>query len=125
MGFAPENPSFDDVVEGLLKFAGFPVSEVTLSSPPTDIINMISSTLAYDYSTLLPAADMVNALSTSLPAYGANIFADQLQAGNLLDAIGLPLAAYTALVPYDLLLGVAPALFATIGTLDNFAELFS
>lgn len=124
-GLAPENPSFTDVVEGLLKFAGFPLSDVTLSSPPTDIINMISSTLAYDYSTLLPAADMVTALFTSLPAYAANIFADQLQAGDLLNAIGLPSAAYTALFPYDLLLGVAPALFATIGTLDNFAELFS
>ncbi|BBX23598.1 hypothetical protein MTER_30090 [Mycolicibacter terrae] len=124
-GFAPENPSFDDVVEGLLKFAGFPLSDVTLSSPPTDIINMISATLAYDYSALLPAADAVNALFTSLPAYAANIFSDQLEAGNLLDAIGLPAAAYTALVPYDLLLGLAPALFATIGTLDNFAELFS
>ncbi|MEZ0384494.1 PE-PPE domain-containing protein [Mycobacterium sp. pW045] len=124
-GFAPENPSFDDVIEGMLKWGGFPVSDVTLSSPPADIINMISSTLAYDYSALLPAADAINALFTSLPAYAANIFVDQLEAGNLLDAIGLPLAAYTGLVPFDALLGAAPALFAVLGTADNFMELFS
>lgn len=124
-GFAPENPSFDDVVEGLLKLFDFPVSDVTLSSPPTDIINMISSTLAYDYSTLLPAADMINAFFTSLPAYGASIFADQLEAGNVLDALLLPLSANTALIPFNIELGVAPALIAAIGTLDNLAALFS
>lgn len=125
-GFAPESPSsFDDVLEGMFRLFGFPVSDVTLSSSPSDIINMISSTLAYDYSALLPAADAINALLTSLPAYGATIFADQLGAGNLLDAIGLPLAAYTALVPFDLLNGFAPGLIAVLGTLDNIAELFS
>lgn len=124
-GFAPENPTFDDVMEGMLTVAGFPVSDVTLSSPLADIINMISSTLAYDYSALLPAADAVNALFTSLPAYAANIFADQLQAGDLLDAVGLPLAAFAGLVPFDLLLGAPPLLFAAIGTFDNFMELFS
>ncbi|MCV7257159.1 PE-PPE domain-containing protein [Mycobacterium shimoidei] len=124
-GFALENPSFDDVLEGLLKLGGFPVSDVTLSSPPTDIINMISSTLAYDYSALLPAADMFNTLLIGLPAYNAEIFMDQLEAGDLLGAFLDPIAADTALVPYTLLLGAAPALYALLGTLDNFAELFS
>jgi hypothetical protein len=124
-GLAPENPSFDDVVEGLLKFAGFPVSDVTLGSPPAEIIDMISTTLAYDYSALAPAADAINTLLTSLPAYAANIFFDQIEAGNLLDAIGLPLAAYSGLVPFDALIGLAPALFAVLGTADNFIELFS
>ncbi|MFL0180738.1 PE-PPE domain-containing protein [Mycobacterium sp. SMC-15] len=124
-GFAPENPTFNDVMEGLLTLAGFPVSDVTLNSPVADIITMINSTLAYDYSALLPAADAVSALFTSLPAYAANIFVDQLLVGDLLDAIGLPLAAYSGLVPFDLLLGAPPALFAALGTLDNFMELFS
>lgn len=66
-GFAPENPTFDDVMEGILTLAGFPVSDVTLNSPVADIITMINSTLAYDYSALLPAADAVSALFTSLP----------------------------------------------------------
>jgi hypothetical protein len=124
-GYAPENPSFTDVVDALLKFAGFPVSDVTLSSSPTDIINDISSTLSYDYSATLPFVDAVNAALTSLPAYDANIFTDQLDAGNLLGAILDPISADTALVPYDLLLGAADALFGTLGTAVNLADLFS
>ncbi len=125
VGVAPENPSFTDVVDGLLKLVGFPVSGVTLSSPPTDIINDISSTLSYDYSSLLPLADAINASVTSLPAYDANIFTDQLEAGNLLDAVLDPMSANTALVPYDLLVGAEVPLFAALGTVVNLAELFS
>jgi hypothetical protein len=121
----PQNGSFTDVVDGFLTIAGFPVSDVTLSSPPTDIINDISATLSYDYSSLLPVADAVNVSLTSLPAYDANIVIDQLEAGNLLDAIALPISADTALVPYDLLIGADSALFAALGTVVNFAELFS
>jgi PE-PPE domain len=124
-GYAPQDPSFTDVVDALLKFAGFPVSEVTLSSSPTDIINDISSTLSYDYSATLPFVDSINALLTGLPAYDANIVTDQLDAGNLLGAILDPMSANTALVPYDLILGVADALFGTLGTAVNLAELFS
>jgi hypothetical protein len=124
-GFAPADPSFTDVVDGLLKLAGFPVSDVTLSSSPTDIINDISATLSYDYSSLLPVADAINASFTSLPAYDANIFTDQLDAGNLLNAILDPMSANTALVPYDLFLGAATPVFAALGTFVNLAELFS
>jgi hypothetical protein len=112
-------------VDGLLKFVGFPVSDVTLSSSPTDIINDISGTLSYDYSATLPFVDAVNVLLTSLPAYDANIVTDQLDAGNLLGAILDPMSANTALVPYDLFLGAADALFGTLGTAVNLAELFS
>lgn len=124
-GFAPANPSFTDFVDGFLKFVGFPLSDVTLSSPPADIINALTATLSYDYSALLPAADSLNTLLTSLPAYDANIVADHLDAGNLLNAILDPMSANTALVPYDLLLGAAPALFASLGTVVNLTELFS
>jgi hypothetical protein len=125
VGVAPANPSFTDVVDGLLKLVGFPVSDVTLSSSPTDIINDISSTLSYDYSSLLPLADAINASLTSLPAYDANIFTSQLEAGNLLGAILDPTSANTALVPYDLLVGAEVPLFAALGTVVNLAELFS
>jgi PE-PPE domain-containing protein len=50
------------------------------------------------------------------------LFAD---AGNFLDALLDPTSANTALVPYDFILGVAPSLFATLGTAVNFMELFS
>jgi hypothetical protein len=124
-GFAPENPSFTDVVDGLLKDIGFPVSDATLSSSPTDIINDISSTLSYDYSSLLPVADAINVFLTGLPAYDANIVTDQLDAGNLLNAILDPISANTALDSFNLELGAAPALFAALGTAVNLAELFS
>jgi PE-PPE domain len=121
----PQNGSFTDVVDGFLTIAGFPVSDVTLSSSPTDIINDISATLSYDYASLLPIADALNVSLTTLPAYDANIATDQLQAGNLLDALLDPTSANTALVPYDLLIGADSALFAALGTVVNLAELFS
>src|SRR6202044_2151428 len=125
IGFAPENPSFSDTIDGLLKLLGFPLSDVTLSSPPADIVNDISATLSNEYSATLPFVDAINVLLTSLPAYDANIFTDQLDAGNFLNAILDPISADTALVPYDLILGAAPALVATLGTVVNLVELFS
>ena len=125
LDLAPDNPTFSQFLDGFLTFVGFPVSDVTLSSPPADIINDISATLSNDYSSTLPFVDAINALLTSLPAYDAAIFTDQLDAGNFLGALLDPIAADTALVPYDLILGVAQPLFATIGTAVNLAELFS
>jgi hypothetical protein len=125
IGVAPENPSFTDAVDGLLKLLGFPLSDVTLSSPPADIINDIGATLSNEYSATLPFVDAINVLLTSLPAYDANIFTDQLDAGNFLNAILDPTSANTALVPYDLILGAAQALIATLGSAVNLAELFS
>ncbi len=125
IGLAPANPSFTDVIDGLLKLSGFPLSNATLSSSPTDIVNDFSATLSYDYSSLLPLADSINVLLTSLPAYDANLVTSQLDAGNLLGAILDPTAANTALIPYDLVLGVDQALFAALGTVVNVAGLFS
>jgi PE-PPE domain len=125
VGVAPEDPSFTDVIDGLLKLVGFPVSDVTLSSSPTDIMNDISSTLSYDVSSLTPLADAIKDAFTSLPAYDANIATDQLDAGNFLNAILDPSSANTALVPYDLIAGAEVPLFAALGTFVNLADLFS
>jgi hypothetical protein len=57
----------------------------------TDLANTISSDLQTAYSTLLPTADILNALLTSLPAYDASLFLDNVS--NPVDAIGLPIAA--------------------------------
>jgi hypothetical protein len=46
---------------------------------------------------LLPLADIGNALVTSLPAYDLSLFTDNLSNGDLLDALGLPLAANTGM----------------------------
>ena len=125
VGVAPEDPSFTDVIDGLLKLAGFPISDVTLSSSPTDVMNDISSTLSYDVSSLTPLADAIKDAFTSLPAYDANIATDQVEAGNFLDAILDPSSANTALVPYDLIVGAEVPLFAALGTFVNVAGLFT
>jgi hypothetical protein len=59
----------------------------------TDLVNTLSSATSTAYGTLLSTADIANALLTSLPAYDVSLFVDNLQAGNLLDAVGLPIAA--------------------------------
>jgi len=70
------------------------------SDPPTltDIVNTLSSVASTAYATLLPTADIVNALLTSVPAYLFNVSLNSLQAGNLLDAVGLPIAGATGLL---------------------------
>jgi hypothetical protein len=124
-GYAPADPSFTDVIDALLKFSGFPVSNVTLSSSPTDISTDISATLSYDSSSLNALEDSVNTFLTGLPAYDATLATDQLDAGNFLNAILDPVSANTALDPFNLLLGVDNVLFATLGTFVNLAQLFS
>ena len=65
----------------------------------TDLINALTSASSAAYSALLPTADIINALVTSMPAYDVSLFSEALtNGGGLLDALGLPLAADTALV---------------------------
>jgi PE-PPE domain len=63
----------------------------------TELVNAISSAASAAYSTLLPLADIANALVTSLPAYDLSLFTDNLSNGDLLDALGLPIAADTGM----------------------------
>lgn len=63
----------------------------------TDIVNAFSGSLASAYAVLLPTADIANALLTTLPTYSAQIFLSELMDGNLLDAVGLPIAATVGL----------------------------
>lgn len=57
----------------------------------TDFVNTLSTDLQTAYSTLLPTADILNSLLTSLPAYDASLFTDN--SSSPLEAIGLPIAA--------------------------------
>jgi hypothetical protein len=108
----------------LSSFDNFPISDATLLSSPTDLINDLSATLSADYATLVPVADTVNALLTSLPSYDLNLFTDQLEAGNLLGAVGDPIAADLALVPFAFGYGAAaPVLEAAAGTFINLVDL--
>jgi hypothetical protein len=115
-------PTSLELTQALLG-GSFPLSDATLLSPPADLINDFTSTLSADYAALLPIADTVNALTTSLPAFDAALFIDQLDAGNLLGAIGDPIAANVALIPFAIFLGVGPITDAFEGTLLNIAGL--
>ena len=69
------------------------------SASLSELINAITSASSAAYSALLPTADIINSLVTSMPAYDVSLFTDSLSnGGGLLDALGLPLAADTALV---------------------------
>jgi hypothetical protein len=63
----------------------------------TDFVNALSSAASTLYSTLLPTADIINMLVTSLPAWETSIFTDTLSGGDLIDALGLPIAATTGI----------------------------
>ena len=88
---ASSGQSLTDVLSALSADAANPAASLT------DIVNGISSAASTAYSTLLPTADIINSLVTSLPAYDVSLFTDNLSNGDLLDAIGLPLAADTAI----------------------------
>ncbi|MBV8178735.1 MAG: PE-PPE domain-containing protein [Mycobacterium sp.] len=115
-------PTSLELTQALLG-GSFPVSDATLLSPPADLVNDLASTLSADYAALLPIADTINALTTSLPAFDASLFSDQLGAGDLLGAIGDPIAADVALIPFALFLGAGPITDAVEGTLLNIADL--
>lgn len=88
----------------------------------TDIVNGLTSAFSQAYSTMLPTADIITALTANLPAYDATLFADNI-ASNPLDAFGLPLAANTGLmtlalgIEYMVLQETASSISSTLGDL--------
>jgi hypothetical protein len=68
----------------------------SLASNPSGALADLTSTLSTDLQTadgtLLPTEDILNSLLTSLPAYDASLFADNISSDPI-DAIGLPIAA--------------------------------
>lgn len=69
----------------------------TLADLVVDFANGLSNTASSYYSLLLPTADIINAGVISTPAYDISLFLNNLS--NPVDAIGLPIAADTALYP--------------------------
>ena len=90
----------------------------------TDLVNAISSAASAAYSTLLPLADIGNALLTSLPAYDLSLFTDNLSNGDLLDAIGLPIAADTGMGTLFAGFALAVVDHAVTQISDDFSGLF-
>lgn len=103
----PTLPSLSDVLTA--------VSPVNLANAVYNATNGVSSAVADIYATALPLVDVGNALFTSLPAYNLQLFAQGVQSGNLVAAIGQPLATDTYLVP----LGGAFALFSAVAQLES------
>ena len=83
--------SFTDLLSALSADAANPAATFT------ELVNALSSAASAVYSTLLPLADIANAIVTSLPSYDLSLFIDNIQNGDLLDALGLPAAADTAM----------------------------
>jgi PE-PPE domain len=89
----------------------------------TEVANALSTVASTAYSTVLPTADIINSLLTSLPAYDVSLFIDNLQTGDLVDALGLPLAANTAIdtlaagFEYEILSDAASSISATLSAL--------
>lgn len=91
------------------------LSPDSLADDLVNATNAVSGALSASYATLLPTADVANALLTSLPAYDVSLFAQGLEAGNIIDAIGQPIATDTYLVP---LAGAFEA-FAVVGQIST------
>jgi hypothetical protein len=83
--------SFSDLLSALSADAANPAATFT------DLVNALSSAASTAYSLLLPTADIVNSLVTSLPAWETSIFIDNLSNGDFLDALGLPVAGTVAI----------------------------
>lgn len=71
--------------------SGDPITDLT------DVVNALSSAASAAYSSLLGLADIANALITQMPAYDLALFMQELSAGDLLNAVGMPIAADVAL----------------------------
>ena len=63
-----------------------------------NIVNTFTAVIANGYATLLPTADIANAVLTTLPLYDVNLFLDGIKQHSLLNAVGLPVAADTGLL---------------------------
>jgi PE-PPE domain/PE family len=87
------------------------VSPVSVANDVYGAVNSLSRATADTYATLLPTADVINGVFTSLPAYDLTLFASGLQSGDLVSAIVQPIATDTYLIP---LAGAFEA-FAVIG----------
>ena len=65
---------------------------------PADVVNTAATVISTDYAVLLPAADTALAFATTLPLYDSQLFLEQLAQGNIINAIGYPIAADVGLV---------------------------
>lgn len=60
---------------------------------PEEVVNTTASIISTDYAVLLPTADTALSFITTMPLYNAELFLSELAKGNLINALGYPLAA--------------------------------
>lgn len=63
-----------------------------------NVVNTVAKIISTDYAVLLPTADILTAVTLSLPAYDAGLFVSGIEHGSLINAIGDPIAANTAML---------------------------
>lgn len=81
----------------------------------TDVVNTLTGAFSTAYAALLPTADVITGVTATIPTYDLQWFTQGLQDGNLLQAIGEPLANNTYL--YTLAAGFE--VFALISTAET------
>ncbi|MCW2662868.1 MAG: hypothetical protein JWP83_4020 [Mycobacterium sp.] len=60
---------------------------------PQQVFDAVNRIVSTDYAVVLPTADIGYSLATELPFYDSELFLSQLAQGNLINAIGYPIAA--------------------------------
>ncbi|WP_046316299.1 PE-PPE domain-containing protein [Mycobacterium sp. UM_Kg1] len=95
-----------------------------------DVVNTFSGAASTLYSVLLPTADIINALLTTMPAYNISMFFNAFQNGDdllttLTNAIGMPSAADAGLIPTAIGFELMSVMSAFQSIADDFADLFS
>lgn len=60
---------------------------------PQQVFDTVNRIVSTDYAVVLPTADIGYSLATELPFYDSELFLSQLAQGNLVNAIGYPIAA--------------------------------
>ncbi len=93
-----------------------PVTPITLGSSPSDVVNVLTSVASTDVSVVDPALNTALAVAVSLPTDDASLFLNNLATGNLLAAVGDPIAADVALLPFLAAFGVVLPVAEALGT---------
>lgn len=85
-------PAFPPLIQ-----RSMPAPPQAVPATPVNIANTLASVVATGYSVALPTADLLTAFATTMPAYDATLFLNQILQGNIKGAIELPLAATAGL----------------------------
>jgi hypothetical protein len=70
-----------------------PMTTLANLPSPQKVFNAVNSIVSTDYAVLLPTTDIGYTLVTTMPFYDSELFLSQLGQGNLINAIGYPIAA--------------------------------